>query len=321
MKPRPPVNVVLFGAGAMGRNHARVLRQSTDCYLVGIVEPDPQRGAALAEELGVLTWTQLSDYTGPLDAAVIATPTSTHEPLALECFDRGLDVLVEKPIAHDLLAGARMVQAAEKARRVLMVGHIERFNAAVVALPQFLNDPIHFNCQRVGPYDPRILDGIIVDLMIHDLDIVHHLTKLSAVPMGAVAVSTHGRSEDHATASVMFGDRISASFIASRVGQNKVRTMEISQPENSISVDLIRQDITIHTIESVDYSGAGNVLRQRGLVEIPFIERSGQPLAAELAHFASCVRGEADCITPGTEGLAALSMVRSIESLAATIHR
>jgi UDP-N-acetylglucosamine 3-dehydrogenase len=321
MITRPPVNIVLIGGGAMGRNHARVLRQSRDCYLVGIVEANPERGAALAEELEVPTWTSLSDCTVPVDAAVIATPTLTHEPLVHASFERGLDVLVEKPIAHDLPSAARMVYRAEEDNRLLMVGQIERFNGAVMALPQYLDDPIHFNCQRVGPYDPRILDGIILDLMIHDLDIVHHLTRLPAVPMGAVAVSTHGRSEDHATASVMFGDRISASFIASRVGQNKVRTLEISQPHNSISVDLIRQDITIHTVESVDYSGPGNALRQRGLVEIPFIERSGQPLAAELSHFAACVRGEAECIAPGEDGLAALSMVRSIELLAATIKR
>ncbi len=321
MTQRPPVNIVLFGAGAMGRNHARVLRQSRDCYLAGIIEPDPIRGAALAEDLEVPTWTRLGDCTVALDAAVVATPTSTHEQLVYESFDRGLDVLVEKPIAQDLQSAARMVFRAEEQQRLLMVGHIERFNAAVVALPQYLDDPIHFNCQRVGPYDPRILDGIIVDLMIHDLDIVHHLTQLPAVPKGAVSVSTHGRTEDHATASVMFGNRISGSFIASRIGQNKVRTMEISQPNNSISVDLIRQDITIHTIESVDYSGPGNVLRQRGLVEIPFIERSGQPLAAELSHFAACVRREAQCITSGEEGLAALSMVRAVELLAAAIQR
>jgi UDP-N-acetylglucosamine 3-dehydrogenase len=318
---RPPVGMVLFGAGAMGRNHGRVLRQSRDCFLLGVIEPDAQRGAACAQELEVTHWPSLEDCPLDIEAAVISTPTSTHEALTMMCFDRGLDVLVEKPISDDLEAAARMVARASRENRVLMVGHIERFNGAVLALPGFLDDPIHFNCQRVGPYDPRILDGIILDLMIHDLDIVSHLTKASGVPNGAVSVGLHGRREDHATASVLFGNRVAANFVASRAGQTKTRSMEIVQPTNSISVDLIRQDITIHTIESVDFSGPGNTLRQRGLVEIPFIERSGQPLAAELTHFAACVRREAECLTPGQDGLQALELVRNIEKIAVVIDR
>jgi UDP-N-acetylglucosamine 3-dehydrogenase len=318
---QPPVGVLLFGAGAMGRNHGRVLRQSRDCFLLGIIEPDAELGAKFANELGVEHWASLDTCNVEAEAAVIATPTSTHEALTMACFDRGLDVLVEKPISDDLQAAERMVDRARADNRVLMVGHIERFNGAVMALPGFLEDPIHFTCQRVGPYDPRILDGIILDLMIHDLDIVRHLTGAEGIANGAVAVGLHGRKEDHATASLLFGSRTSASFTASRAGQTKARTIEIVQPRNSISVDLIRQDITIHTIESVDFSGPGNMLRQRGLVEIPFIERSGQPLAAELLHFATCVRREATCLTPGEDGLRALELVRSVERIAAVIDR
>jgi predicted dehydrogenase len=316
-----PIGVVLIGAGAMGRNHGRALRLARDSFLLGVIEPDEVRGRALAAELDVDYWPDLASCTANVEAAVIATPTITHETIAMACFDRGWDVLVEKPISDDIDAANRMVERAKHEGRVLMVGHIERFNGAVVALPQFLNDPIHFSCQRVGPYDPRILDGIILDLMIHDLDIVSGLTKLEGVPTGAVAVSLHGRNEDHASATVVFGGRTTASFIASRAGQNKSRSMEIVQPTNSITVDLIRQDITIHTIESVDFSGPGNTLRQRGLVEIPFIERSGQPLTAELSHFAACVRREATCLTPGEDGLRALELVRHVERVAAIVNR
>ncbi len=318
---RPPIGVVLFGAGAMGRNHGRALRLARDSFLLGVIEPDEQRGRALADELDVEYWSHMDQCTSPVMAAVVATPTPSHEELAMACFDRGWDVLVEKPISHELDAAARMVARAKKDNRVLMVGHIERFNGAIVALPQFLDDPIHFSCLRVGPYDPRILDGIILDLMIHDLDIVGSLVPGEAKPTGAVSVSLHGRNEDHASATLVFGDRTTASFTASRAGQNKSRTMEIVQPTNSISVDLIRQDITIHTIESVDFSGPGNTLRQRGLVEIPFIERSGQPLTAELSHFAACVRREATCLSPGEDGLRALQLVRHVERVAAVVNR
>jgi UDP-N-acetylglucosamine 3-dehydrogenase len=321
MSTQRSIGVVLIGAGSMGRNHGRALRQARDSFLLGIIEPDQARGRALAADLEVDYWPDLESCTAPVEAAVIATPTVTHEALAMACFDRGWDVLVEKPISDNLQAAARMVARAAQDDRVLMVGHIERFNGAVIALPQFLDDPIHFACQRVGPYDPRILDGIILDLMIHDLDIVSDLTKLEGVPTGAVAVSLHGRNEDHASATVVFGGRTSASFIASRAGQNKTRSMEIVQPTNSITVDLIRQDITIHTIESVDFSGPGNTLRQRGLVEIPFIERSGQPLAAELSHFAACVRREVKCLSPGHDGLRALELVRHVERVAALVNR
>jgi UDP-N-acetylglucosamine 3-dehydrogenase len=321
MNARDGVQIILFGSGAMGRNHARVLRQSRDIYLVGVIEPDPARAAAVGAELGVPTWSTLSDCPLPLDAAVVATPTPTHEAIVLDCLDRGLHVLVEKPISHTAESGQRMVDRAAKVGKVLMVGHIERFNAAVMALPQFLEDPIHFTCQRIGPYDPRIKDGITLDLMIHDLDIVRFLTGLPGTAVCGLAVAMHGQTEDHASASMVFGERLTATFTASRVGQSKIRSIEIAQPKNSISVDLIRQDITIHTIESVDFSASGNSLRQRGLVEIPFIERAGQPLAAELAHFAACVRGEVACITPGEDGLAALGMVTDIQSIATTIRR
>jgi UDP-N-acetylglucosamine 3-dehydrogenase len=321
MSSRPPIGVVLIGAGAMGRNHGRALRQARDSFLLGVIEPDEARGRALAAELEVDYWPDLVSCNVTVEAAVIATPTVTHEALAFACFDRGWDVLVEKPISHDLQAAARMVERASRDGRVLMVGHIERFNGAIIALPQFLDDPIHFACQRVGPYDPRILDGIILDLMIHDLDIVSKLTGLEGTPTGGTSVALHGRNEDHASATVVFGERTSASFIASRAGQNKSRSLEIVQPSNSITVDLIRQDITIHTIESVDFSGPGNTLRQRGLVEIPFIERSGQPLTAELSHFAACVRREVNCLSPGEDGLRALELVRHVERVAAMVNR
>jgi UDP-N-acetylglucosamine 3-dehydrogenase len=318
------LGVLLCGAGAMGRNHGRALRQLAGASLVGVVELDGERGHAAAEELGVPWWPTIEEVPGSALAAasgaVIATPTPTHEDIAIPCFERGLHVLVEKPIAHTLPSAARMIQAAEKAGRLLMVGHIERFNGAVLALPQFLEDPIHFTCARLGPYDPRILDGIILDLMIHDLDLVSHLTQLPGTPQGAVAVSLHGRREDHATASVLFGDRISAGFTASRIGQTKSRTIEVVQRQNAISVDLIRQDITIHTVESIDFSGAGNTLRQRGLVEIPFVER-GQPLIGELQHFVACMRDESPCITPGHDGLRALELVQQVVTKATTISR
>jgi UDP-N-acetylglucosamine 3-dehydrogenase len=318
------LGILLCGAGAMGRNHGRALRQLAGARLMGVVELDPERGRAAATELGVDWWPEVAQLPASVVAdtagVVIATPTPTHESVAVESFARGWHVLVEKPIAHTLPSAARMVQASESAGKLLMVGHIERFNGAVLALPQFLDDPIHFACARLGPYDPRILDGIILDLMIHDLDLVSHLTESPGVPQGAVAVSLHGRREDHATASVLFGDRISAGFTASRIGQTKSRTMEIVQRHNAISVDLIRQDITIHTVESIDFSGAGNTLRQRGLVEIPFIER-GQPLVGELQHFLACIRDEQPCVTPGNDGLRALELVQQVVTKATTISR
>jgi predicted dehydrogenase len=316
-----PVKVVLFGTGAMGRNHGRALRQLSGVHIVGVVEPDLERGAAFANELGVAYFPSLEAISTKFDAAVIATPTHSHETLTIACLERGAHVLVEKPIAVELSAAARMVEAADELGLVLMVGHIERFNGAVRALPQFLDDPIHFECKRVGPFDSRILDGIILDLMIHDLDLVSHLTMQPGTPQGSVGVALHGRQEDHATANVMFGKRISACFTASRVGQTKSRTMEIVQPTNAISVDLIRQDITIHTVESVDFSGPGNMLRQRGIVEIPFIERSGQPLTAELLHFIDCVQNKTECLTPGIDGLKALELVRQVEAVSLRINR
>ncbi len=313
-------NIVVIGAGAMGRNHCRALRTLRGFHLVAIVDDDPQRAHALADEMGVASATSLADVKEPFTAAIVATPTATHEQLLSECLDRGAHVLVEKPIAIELSAAARMIAAAKAADRILMVGHVERFNGAILAVKQYIDDPIHFNCQRVGPFDSRIIDGIILDLMIHDLDLVGHLTGLPGVPNGAVSLTMHGRTEDHATSSVLYGDRTSASFTASRVGQSKVRTMEITQPRNSISIDLIRQDITIHTVESLDF-GPDHTLRQRGLVEIPFVERSGQPLTVELDHFWHCIVEGVDCLSDGEDGLRALELVRRVELSSSRVNR
>jgi predicted dehydrogenase len=320
MRP-PPHRVVLIGAGTMGRNHARTLGALPGFECVGVIDADIERAAILATNLGVTAVSSLASFDKRFDAAIVATPTSSHEEMVLACLDRGAHVLVEKPIAIELSSAARMIEAAENADRLLMVGHVERFNGAIQAVRQYINDPIHFSCQRVGPFDPRIFDGIILDLMIHDLDLVSHLSCFPGTASGAVAVALHGRKEDHATASVLFGERISGSFTASRVGQTKVRTMEITQPQNSISIDLIRQDITIYTVESLDFDGPGNSLRQRGMVEIPFVERSGQPLKVELEHFRSCMLGEAECLSTGEDGLRALELVRQVELSAAKVVR
>ncbi len=317
----PTQRVVLIGAGAMGRNHGRALRTVNGLQCVAVIDDDIDRASSLADDLDTDAFSQLADFSEPFDAAIVATPTSTHEDIVLACLDRGAHVLVEKPIAIEMSAAARMITAAKAADRVLMVGHIERFNGAVRAVKQYLDDPIHFHCQRVGPFDARILDGIILDLMIHDLDLVSDLTGLPGVASGSVTVAMHGRTEDHATSSVLFGDRISASFTASRVGQTKIRTMEIAQPTNSISVDLIRQDITIHTVESLDFDGPGNSLRQRGIVEIPFVERTGQPLTVELEHFRQCMLGAVECLSDGEDGLRALELVRQVEANASKVTR
>jgi UDP-N-acetylglucosamine 3-dehydrogenase len=321
MKTGPTHRVVLIGAGAMGRNHGRALRTVAGLECVGVIDANLDRANALADDLGVEAFADLSQVSEGFDAAIVATPTSSHEDIVIACFERGAHVMVEKPIAIELQAAATMIAAAASADRVLMVGHIERFNGAIRAVKQYIDDPIHFHCQRTGPFDARILDGIILDLMIHDLDLVSHLTGLPGTASGSVTVAMHGRTEDHATSSVLFGDRISASFTASRVGQTKIRTMEIAQPTNSISVDLIRQDITIHTVESLDFDGPGNTLRQRGIVEIPFVERSGQPLTAELDHFRQCMLGLTECLSSGEDGLRALELVRQVEANASRVTR
>lgn len=314
------IRLAVIGAGIMGTNHVRVAKSVTSFELVAVVDRDLARAQAAAPA-GVLAVADLESVIGKVDAAVISVPTPFHVETALTLIAAGIHVLVEKPLAGSVPEARKIVDAARAAGVVLCVGHVERFNAAVVELPRLLDEPIHIEASRISPYSARVPDGVIHDLMIHDLDIVCSLAGPDARPVNVsgVARAVKGATEDLASVTVEFSTGLTATFNTSRLGQQKVRTVEITQLESVVIADLVRQDVTVHRMTRHEYlSEEGTRYRQSSVVEIPFLETRGEPLALELQHFAECIR---DGLTPRVSGEAGLRALELAELATAAVSR
>jgi predicted dehydrogenase len=314
-----PLRLAVVGAGIMGTNHARVARSLRDARLVAVVDRDLDRAAA-AGGPGVQAVASVDDVEGGFDAAVVSVPTPLHAAMALQLAARGVHLLVEKPIAATLAEARQIVAAADAAGIVLAVGHVERFNAAVAELPRLLDHPVHIEASRISPYSARVADGVILDLMIHDLDIVAALAGPHDEPVrvAGVARCVRGDTEDLASATIQFASGLTATLNTSRLGQQKIRTLEITQLESVIVADLVRQDITIHRMSHNEYlSDEGTRYRQSSVIEIPFLEARGEPLALELQHFVECIRTGATPRADGTAGTRALELAQLV---AASVH-
>ncbi|MGD9702353.1 MAG: Gfo/Idh/MocA family oxidoreductase [Acidimicrobiia bacterium] len=308
-----PIRFAVVGAGIMGTNHVRVARQLPGVELVAVVDHDIERARAAARAGGERACDTVAELFGAVDAAVIAVPTAFHLDAALALAEHGVHLLVEKPLAPSVEDAQRIVDAAAANGIVLAVGHIERFNAAVAELPRLLHDPIHIEASRISPYSPRVADGVIFDLMIHDIDIVCSLAGPDAVAtkVTGVARTTKGGTEDLASVTVEFSTGLTATFNTSRLGQQKIRTIEITQADSVVIADLVRQDVTIHRMNHSEYlSDEGTRYRQASVIEIPFLETRGEPLALELSHFVDCIRtGQAPRVD-GAAGIRAIELAQ-----------
>ncbi|MBV9405881.1 MAG: Gfo/Idh/MocA family oxidoreductase, partial [Acidobacteriaceae bacterium] len=199
------VRVAVIGAGAFGRNHARVIRQIEDVELSAVVDIDIEKARDVAREYGSRAFPRVNDVSGPVDAAILATPTVTHEPVATYLLETGIDVLIEKPIAESSFAGDRLAHLAQERGRILQVGHLERFNPAVIALRRVLTIPLFFEIHRLSIFTPRSLDiDVILDLMIHDLDIVLSFTQELPDDIHAAGISVLSPRVDIANVRLSF---------------------------------------------------------------------------------------------------------------------
>ncbi len=307
----------VVGAGVMGTNHVRVLRAVPDAEVTHVVDPDQERAERVATASGAKAVTDLAEVLGEVDCAVVASPSSQHEEHAGALLQSGVHVLVEKPIATAPDAAARLIALAEDRGMVLQVGHVERFNPAVMELDRLRNGAVHVEATRVGPYSARVEVGVVLDLMIHDLDIVLAIAQSDPVEVHATAQCTRSATEDLASALIRFENGMSAALTASRIGQNKIRNLSITRVEDFVAVDLLRQDVTIHRVDHSEYlSDEGTRYRQTGVVEMPFLENRGEPLFLELAHFAQAVRTGATPRVTGRDGLRALELALRVRSAA-----
>ncbi|MCP4958944.1 MAG: Gfo/Idh/MocA family oxidoreductase [Actinomycetia bacterium] len=312
------IRTAVVGAGIMGANHVRVLGSLPGSDLVAVVDASEERARAAAGE-GTLVFPTVGAMLADLppghrpEAVVVSTPTSTHHPVATELIEAGLHVLIEKPIASTVQEGADLQERADRAGVILAVGHIERFNAAAQELLRTLDGPLHIEARRIGPFSSRVPESVVNDLMIHDLDLVSALVDRPVVHVSAVAQSVKTETEDMVTALLRFEGGVTASVIASRLGQQKIRQLEVTTPDAYVVADLLRQDITITKVEHTEYvSTDGTRYRQTAAVEIPFLEHRGEPLAAELRSFLDAINtGDQPAVT-AADGIRALELVESV---------
>ena len=294
------VRVGVIGAGAFGRNHARVYhqleREGAGVELIGIVDLDRKRAEHVGREFSTRAYTSL-DQLEKVDAASVAVPTSEHLLVARKLMESGADVLIEKPLATSLADCDELIAVAKRTTRIAQVGHLERFNPAVVTTMPLVTRPMFFEVHRLSVFTPRSLDvDVVMDLMIHDLDVVLALVKSPMREIRAVGLPVISNKVDIANVRLEFESGCVANFTASRVSTERVRKLRFFQPHQYISIDYARQDVIVIR---VDEPAAAALLRGEvaptGLLapgialEKPKVE-SGEPLKAEIESFLASVR-------------------------------
>lgn len=291
----------------MGTHHARIARTAVGVRIAAVLDIDADKGQRLAEHVGADHIPSLPALADRVGAAIVTSPTETHAEVAVSLLERGLDVLVEKPLAATVEDAKAVVAAAERHGRILMVGHVERFNPAVMELARHVDGLIHVDVRRVGPFTSRIATGVVLDVMIHDIDLVNMLVASELMNVSGMIRRVRTGSEDIATCLLTYANGVSAVLTASRVSQSKQRQIELTQHNNVVVADLLRQQVTVHRVGHAEYvDDQGARYRQSGVIEIPYLENQGEPLAIEQRHFVDCVLNRSQPIVTGREGLAAL---------------
>lgn len=315
MSRATPIRAGVVGVGSMGQNHARIYAELPDVELVGVADTDADRAREIAASHGTQARSR-AELLDRADAVSIAVPTAHHAELARECIEAGVDVLVEKPFVAEPEAGQEIADLAHEHGAVVQVGHIERFNPAVRAVAEILDEQeiIAIDAQRLGsPRERTIADNAVMDLMIHDIDVV-----LSLIDQDVTTVNALGAEENrYIDAQLRFAGGIVASLTASRVTQKKIRRLSITTRECWIAVDYIDRSVAIHRHSLPEYveRKSGMHYRHEGVVERPMVD-SGEPLKEELASFVDCVRERTTPLVTAEDGLRALSVARRIDRLA-----
>jgi predicted dehydrogenase len=322
------------GAGAFGRNHLRVYHELESLYpgeleLVALIEPDTARRLELAALYNIQAFASLDEAlqngAAPFDAASVCVPTVHHAAVAERLLDAGVDVLIEKPFAASLAEADRVLALAERRNRIVQIGHLERFNPAVTAAAERINRPMFFEAHRLSVFTPRSLDvDVVLDLMIHDLDVVLSLTKSPVKEVRAVGLPVLSPKVDIANVRVEFESGCVANFTASRVSTEQVRKLRLFQPHEYLSLDFARQELlTIKVdpallaqlIAGAPASSLGEAEGShpsRGLSLEKLDPPRAEPLRLELEDFLSAVRHRTQPRVTGAAGRAALALALEI---------
>jgi predicted dehydrogenase len=303
------VRVGVVGTGEFGRNHARVYCEVPGVELAGVFDRDAARAAEVANEFRTRSFRNMRELCGAVDAASVAVPTVLHAEIGCQLLEVGIDTLIEKPMASTLAEADRLLEAAKRYGRILQVGHVERFNPAVLAVEPIVQRPLFFEVHRLGVFTPRSLDvDVIYDLMIHDLDILLALVKEPVTEVKAVGIPVLTDKVDIAHARLEFAGGAVANVTSSRVSTERVRKMRFFQRHEYISLDYARRDALRIGVKRPGPQP------EFGFEKLP--APAVEPLRTELEAFAQAVRTRVAPKTDGEAGRAALELAaRVMESI------
>lgn len=303
------LRIGVIGVGHLGQHHARLLNLNENCILTGIFDSDSGRAKRLAEKNSTEAFDDLDSLLDKIDAVTIATPTISHFETASKCLERSIHTLVEKPITRTIKEAEDLLESARKNDVYLQVGHVERFNGAILAIKDHVSSPRFIEVHRLSPFPERSTDvGVVLDLMIHDIDILLSLvrSKVEAIdPIGTEVVTS---KEDIANARIRFSNGCVANVTASRVSYQTMRKIRIFEQDRYISVDYHKQDAVIYSKKK----GVGEVTSPKDIQRTkPKIEKT-EPLKLELNAFVEACRGGEGRAATGEEGRNALEIALEI---------
>lgn len=316
-----PIRVGVIGVGNMGQHHTRVLSMLKDVELVGIADVNVERGIDTASKYRVRFFEDYRDLLRHVDAVCVAVPTRLHHQVGMTCLQAGIHVLIEKPIAASIAEAESLVNAAAASQCILQVGHIERFNPAFQELNKILKaeELLALEAHRMSPYADRANDvSVVLDLMIHDIDL---MLELAASPVVKLTASGSRASDsgflDYVTATLGFANGIVATLTSSKVTHRKIRRIAAHCKNSLTEADFLNNEILIHRRTTSNcMTDHGQVLyRQDGLIEKVYTSNI-EPLNAELEHFVGCVRGGNQPSVGGEQALKALRLASLIEQMA-----
>lgn len=303
------LRVAVIGVGYLGRFHSLIYSRMPDVDLVGVVDPNADRANAVGAEAGCAAFTDSAELVEQVDAVSIVAPTTVHLQVAEPFLRRGVHVMLEKPIAATRVQGEEIVRLADQSGATLQIGHLERFNAGIMALAERISEPRYVEAQRMGGFTERATDvDVVSDLMIHDIDIILSLMGSEIRQISAVGTPVLTPHVDIASARLEFASGAVANVVASRVSDKMTRRIRVFQPSGYLSLDFVDQTIDIAYPRAVPGTERPEIVRERIQVE------PVKPLDRELAAFVECVRSGRPPLVDGRVGLEALDVALKVQS-------
>jgi predicted dehydrogenase len=282
----------VLGVGKMGEYHVGILSENRDVELTGISDVTEERGNVISQRYGVPYFKDFNEMLKQVDVAVVAVPTKLHHQIGMEVLNAGVHVLLEKPCSDNLEHARELFSLADSKNLILHIGHVERFNGAVQELHKLVDKPILVDCKRMGPFVVRMKDdSVVLDTMIHDIDIILNLINAKVTKINVMGRSVFSEKDDVVSVQLEFETGCIANIVASRVSQNKERTLSITEKDSYIILDYTDQEIYVHRQSSSDYMLTKDSLRykQESLIERIFVHKDN-PLKLEIQHFLDCVK-------------------------------